>query len=104
MSDWIRKGEAELEQDRYLYLPVVSMIGREQSVLQMAGTQKLMHFNLTMRKLTRACLYTFIMKAFSPERGVLWSTDTNVAIMCQYHVFRCNIAELFLKTGVSQHQ
>ena len=61
ISDWIRKGEAELEQDRYLYLSGGFSEGREQSVLQMAGTQKLMHFNLTMRKLTRACLYTFIM-------------------------------------------
>ena len=44
------------------------------------------------------------METFSPERVVLWSIDTDVAIMCPYHVFKCNIAELFFKTGVSQRQ
>ena len=60
ISDWIRKGEAELEQDRYLDLPG-GFNDTESAVLKMAGTQKLIHFNLTMRKLTYACLYTFIM-------------------------------------------
>ena len=44
------------------------------------------------------------METFNPERVVLWSIDTDVAIMCPYHVFKCNISELFFKTGVSQRQ
>ena len=44
------------------------------------------------------------IETFSPERVVLWSIDTDVAIICPHHVFRCKIAELFFKTGVSQRQ
>ena len=61
MSDWIRKGEAELVQDRYLYLSD-GFNDKERAICVTNGkTQKLLHFSLTMRKLIRACLYTFIM-------------------------------------------
>ena len=86
MSDWIRKGEAELEQDRYLYLSggfndmervVCVTNGRYtevdaiQSDHEEADSGMLVHIH-------------HAMETFSPERVVLWSTDTNVAIMCPY--------------------
>ena len=106
MSDWIRKGEAELEQDRYLYLSggfsdtkkaVCVTNGRHtevdtlQSDHEEADSRMFVHIH-------------HAMETFSPERVVLWSIDTDVAIICPYHVFKCNIAKLFFKTGVSQRQ
>ena len=106
MSDWIRKGETELEQDRYLYLSggfsdteravcVTNSRHTEVDALQSdheeADSRMFVHIH-------------HAMETFSPERVLLWSIDTVVATMCPYHVFKCNIAELFFKTGVSQRQ
>ena len=106
MSDWIRKGEAESEQGRYLYLSggfndteraVWITNGRHTEVDALQSDHEEAN--------SRMFVHTdHAMETFSPERVVLWSIDNDVAIMCPHHVFKCNIAELFFKTGVSERQ
>ena len=106
MSDWIRKGEAELEQDRYLYLSG-GFSDTERAVCVTNGRHTEVDALQSDHEEADSLMFVHIhhaMETFSPERVVLWSIDTDVAIMCPYHVFKCNIAELFFKTGVSQRQ
>ena len=106
MSDWIRKEEAELEQDRCLYLSG-GFSDTERAVCVTNGRHTEVDALQSDHEEADSLMFVHIhhaMETFSPERVVLWSFDTDVAIMCPYHVFKCNIAELFFKTGVSQRQ
>ena len=106
MSDWIRKGEAEMEQDRYLYLSG-GFSDTERTVCVTNGRHTEVDAFQSDHEEADSGMFVHIhhaMETFSPERVVSLSIDTDVAIMCPYHVFKCNIAEFFFKTGVSQRQ
>ena len=78
-------------------LLVVSMIQRERAVCVTNGRNT--KVDALQSDHEEADSHMFVhthhaMETFSPERVVLWSTDIHVAIMCPYHVFKCNIAAL----------
>ena len=86
MSDWIRKGEAELEQDRYLYLSG-GFNDTERAVCVTNGRHTEVDAPQSDHEEADSGMFVHIhhaMETFSPERVMLWSIDTNVAIMCPY--------------------
>ena len=89
MSDWIRKGEAELEQDRYMYLSG-GFNDMERVVCVTNGRYTEVDAIQSDHEEADSGMFVHIhhaMETFSPERVVLWSIDTNVAIMVSISMY-----------------